>query len=74
MKAENPQFGSLDSREQRREWRRKRKEARHGDGRRKPLAGVVLIVIGVLLILGLTHWWPIILIGVGIVIILRFFW
>ena len=65
---------SKDLREQRQEWRKKRKEARHVDGRRKPLAGVVLIAIGVLVILGLTHWWPVILIGVGIVILLRFFW
>jgi 5-methylcytosine-specific restriction endonuclease McrA len=65
---------SKDSREQRWEWRRKRREARHRDGRHTPIAGIVLIAIGVLVILGLTDWWPIILIGVGIAILLSFFW
>jgi Flp pilus assembly protein TadB len=65
---------SKDPRDQRREWRRKRKEARRSGGHRKPLAGIILIAIGVLVILGLTQWWPIILIGVGIIILVSFFW
>lgn len=36
------------------------------------LVGIVFVLIGTLLILGISQWWPVVIIAMGIVILLRF--
>jgi hypothetical protein len=43
-------------------------------GRSKFVWGTALIIIGALFLLGFSQWWPVVLIGAGIAILLRFMW
>jgi hypothetical protein len=36
--------------------------------------GTILVIIGALLVLGFSQWWPIVLIAAGAILLLRFFW
>ena len=38
------------------------------------IAGIVLMLIGGSFILGMTHWWPIIIIGVGVALVISTLW
>jgi hypothetical protein len=38
------------------------------------VTGIVLVLIGTLLILGFSQWWPLALVIAGVVLLLRFFW
>jgi hypothetical protein len=38
------------------------------------VAGIVLILIGTLFMLGFSQWWPLVLIVVGVALLLRFAW
>lgn len=38
------------------------------------IGGIVLVVIGASFIFGMTNWWPLIIIGVGIVLVVSTFW
>jgi hypothetical protein len=40
----------------------------------KFVVGVILILVGALLLLGVSEWWPVVLIVAGIAFLLRFFW
>ena len=46
----------------------------HHSRRHKFVWGVVLIALGTVFLLGFSHWWPAVLIGAGIVIILGGLW
>lgn len=40
----------------------------------KIVCGIVLVTIGVIFLLGISQWWPIVLIVAGVAFLLRFFW
>jgi hypothetical protein len=40
----------------------------------KFVAGIVLILIGVLFLVGFSQWWPTALVVAGVALLLRFFW
>jgi len=44
----------------------------HHWGRGRFIWGTALIVLGVLFLLGFSHWWPVILIGIGLTCLLSF--
>ena len=46
----------------------------HHSRRHKFVWGIVLIALGTVFLLGFSHWWPAVLIGSGIVIILGGLW
>ena len=46
----------------------------HHSGRHKFVWGTVLIALGVIFLLGFTQWWPIVLIGAGVAVILGGIW
>jgi len=43
-------------------------------GRGKFIWGGILIALGVMFLLGVSQWWPLILIGAGIAVLLGFIW
>ena len=40
----------------------------------KFVTGIIFIAVGTLFIIGFSQWWPLVLIGAGIAVLLRFFW
>ena len=48
-------------------------EFRHW-GRGRFIWGMALVVLGILLLLGFSQWWPIVIIGVGVACLFRFCW
>ena len=46
----------------------------HHSRRHKLVWGAVLIALGVIFLLGFSHWWPIVLIGAGIAVLLGSLW
>jgi hypothetical protein len=45
-----------------------------GRGRGRFIWGIALVVLGILFLAGVSQWWPIILIGVGLACLFRFCW
>ena len=45
-----------------------------GRGRGRFIWGIALAVLGILFLAGVSQWWPIILIGVGLACLFRFCW
>jgi hypothetical protein len=45
-----------------------------GRGRGRFIWGLALVVLGILFLAGVSQWWPIILIGVGLACLFRFCW
>jgi hypothetical protein len=43
-------------------------------GRGSFIWGTALVAVGVLFLLGFSQWWPLVLIGIGIAVLLRFLW
>jgi hypothetical protein len=40
----------------------------------KFITGAILVLVGVLFLAGVSHWWPIILLAAGVLFLGRFFW